>query len=84
MLFRDGHRGITEDEFVQPIDKEGYIFILGNLFLAFEVLQPSLVSRYMLSLPGLIFPFDLNLWISEFGIGGILGTKVFPMGKQAQ
>ena len=60
------------------------MFILGNLSLALEVLQPSLVSRDMLSLLGLIFPFDLNLWISEFGIGGILGTKVSPIREQAQ
>ena len=81
MLFYDGNRGIAEDKFVQPVNKESHVFILDDVSLAFEMQQPGLKSRYVLGLPSLGFAFNLNLGVGEFGFRRIFEAKIFPIRK---
>ena len=37
VFFGYGDRGVAKNEFIQPIDKEGYMLIIGGFTLAFEL-----------------------------------------------
>ena len=78
MLFGDGNQRIAKDKFIQPINDESHMLILGNVTVALEMQQPCLVSRYVLGLPNRGFTFNIDLWVGELGFRRIFRGQNIP------